>query len=130
MLESIEYVEEHYEVREVAFGRIYKWCPQSVLVECDCGEQTTFDSRLALSSCVALCECGLDYIDAIEEELRRHQPGALGRQVQRDYEETHHPWLYDRRAQKEQHLRDEAAYPVGSPWRYNDVTSRTGESIS
>ena len=123
MVTTIECVEEHYDVREVEFGRIYKWCPQSVVVECDCGEKTIFNSTLALSSSVALCECGLDYIAAIEEELQRHQPEAL-EQGQSDYEETHHPWLYDTRAQKEQHLRDEAAYPVGSPWRYNDITSR------
>jgi hypothetical protein len=34
-----------------------------------------------------------------------------------------HPWHYDTQAQAEQHLRNEAAYPEDSPWRYNDVTS-------
>ncbi|MDX6382342.1 MAG: hypothetical protein QOI57_3366, partial [Rubrobacteraceae bacterium] len=34
-----------------------------------------------------------------------------------------HPWSYEAKDQAEQHLRDEAAYPEGSPRRYNDVTS-------
>ena len=33
------------------------------------------------------------------------------------------PWHYDLRSQEAQHLRDEAAYPEGSAWRYNDVTA-------
>jgi hypothetical protein len=43
--------------------------------------------------------------------------------VDEEYEAHHHPWHYDLQSQEDQHLRDEAAYPEGSPWRYNDVTS-------
>jgi DNA-binding response OmpR family regulator len=33
-----------------------------------------------------------------------------------------HPWFYDAQARApQQHLRDEVAYPEGSPWRYNDI---------
>jgi hypothetical protein len=58
----------------------------------------------------------------IQEKLLGHQPEVQGQMLE-GYEATHHPWLHDPRAQAEQHLRDEAAYPEGSPWRYNDITS-------
>jgi hypothetical protein len=34
-----------------------------------------------------------------------------------------HPWRHEAKVQAEQHRRDEAAYPEGSPRRYEDVTS-------
>ena len=45
--------------------------------------------------------------------------------IDEEYEAHHHPWDHDAKAQDNQHLRDEAAYPVDSPWRYNDITSRS-----
>jgi hypothetical protein len=33
-----------------------------------------------------------------------------------------HPWFYDAKERAQQHRQDEAAYPEGSPWRYNDIT--------
>ena len=118
----IEHLEEHYEVQEAPFGRSYKWSPQSIVVECECDERLTFKVS-PLTSSVAVCECESDHTATIERELQRHQPEAPG-QMPGDHEATHHPWLYDTRAQAEQHNRDEAAYPEDSPWRYNDVTSR------
>ena len=53
--------------------------------------------------------------------IQTFRDGTLGL-LDEDYE-AHHPWHYDTQAQTEQHLRDEAAYPENSPWRYNDVTS-------
>jgi hypothetical protein len=35
----IERVAEHYEAQDVELGRIYRWCPGSVVVECKCGER-------------------------------------------------------------------------------------------
>jgi len=37
-------------------------------------------------------------------------------------EELSHPWSYDAKVRAGQHQQDEAAYPEGSPWRYNDIT--------
>jgi hypothetical protein len=37
-----------------------------------------------------------------------------------------HPWFHDARVRAEQRLRDETAYPKGSPWRYNDITADDG----
>jgi hypothetical protein len=34
----IKRVEARYEVQNVEVGKVYTWCPESVLIECDCGE--------------------------------------------------------------------------------------------
>jgi hypothetical protein len=121
-MQVMKHLEGHYELQEVPFGRIYEWCPESVVVECDCGQRSILKVS-ALSGCGALCACGADLATVIQENLEGHQPEVQG-QMLSDYEAVHHPWLYDTRAQGAQHLRDEAAYPEDSPWRYNDITSR------
>jgi len=122
----IEHLEEHYEVQEVPFGRRYKWCPESVRVECECGERLIFELSL-LTDFWAVCECGVDLTTDIQEKRQgRHQPEVRG-QMPEDHEATQHPWLHDTGAWADQHLRDEAAYPENSPWRYNDITSRSLE---
>jgi hypothetical protein len=40
----IERVEARYEIQDVEMGKVYKWRPESILVECECGE------RLSLSA--------------------------------------------------------------------------------
>ena len=119
-MEVLEYLEEHYEVQEVPFGRVYKWCPESAVVECDCGESTILKIS-TLTSSVVFCECEADYMADIQEECRRLQPEVLGQALEA-YETAQHPWLHDTLEQAEQHLRDEAAYPKDSPCRYNDIT--------
>jgi hypothetical protein len=115
-MQIIEHLEEHYEVQEVPFARTYKWCPECVVVECECG------ARSILSSSMTICsECEADHTVGIQQELQSHQPEMLGQMVE-DYEATHYPWLHDIQAQEGQHRRDEAAYSKDSPWRYNDVT--------
>jgi hypothetical protein len=110
MSKLIESVEAHYETLEVPFGRIYHWHQAYVTLECDCGEVLTFSGTSAILS----CRCGAPY-------------GALVHDIH--YQEEHlrdedeHPWHYDLQSQADQHLRDEAGYPEGSAWRYNDVTS-------
>ena len=116
-MEVLEHLEEHYEVQEVPFGRVYKWCPESAVVQCDCGESTIFKTS-TLTSSVVLCECGADYTADIQEEWQGHQPEVLGQTLE-DYETVHHPWLHDTLAQAEQHLRNEVAYSKDSPWRYD-----------
>jgi hypothetical protein len=46
--------------------------------------------------------------------------------IDEGYDAHHHTWLHDEKAQAKQHLRNDAAYPKDSPWRYNDVTARNG----
>ncbi len=107
--------EAQYETLEVPFGKSYRWHQAHVVVECDCGEKPTFEMS-ALTGSRAVCACGANHTVGIQEKLQGHQS--------EDYEANQHPWLHDPQAQAEQHLRDEAAYPEGSPWRYNDITSR------
>lgn len=66
-----------YDVQEVEFGRVYRWCPECVVIECDCGEMTI------LTPSEAICWCGADHIALIRGELDR-----------RSGDEELHPWRY------------------------------------
>jgi hypothetical protein len=114
MTRIIEDIEAHYETHEIPFGRIYEWHPEHIIVECECGERFTFTA----TSTTGTCRCGTD-LGALVYGIH-HQEECL-----RD--EDVHPWHYDVQSQEDQHLRDEAAYPEDSPWRYNDVTSGLGD---
>ena len=109
--------EGHYEVKEAPFSRTYKWHPSHVTLECDCGEELT----LSGTSPASICRCGTDH-SAIIRDIQERE-GRL-----RDEEATR-PWQHDAKEQTQQHLRDEAAYPEGSPWRYNDVTLRNPNDV-
>jgi hypothetical protein len=114
MTRIIERVEAHYESREVPFGKTYEWHPGHVALECDCGEELTLTS----TSTKTRCRCGTDY-GAVVGDIRERE-GRLREKATR-------PWHHDAQEREEQHLRDEAAYPKDSPWRYNDVTTRNNE---
>jgi hypothetical protein len=105
----------------VPFGQSYKWCPESVVVVCECGKRATF-KMVDLCDSVVACECGADETAGIKEALQNHHTEVLG-QLLVDYQKTHHPWLYDTLACAQQQQQDEATYPKDSPWRYNDITS-------
>jgi hypothetical protein len=80
MLTVIERTEGHYEVQEVEFGRVYRWCPECVDIECECGE------RLPLTAySTATCpRCGVNHAATLLEELT----------VERLEDQTLHPWRY------------------------------------
>ena len=80
MVAIVEQTEGHYDVQEVEFGRVYRWCLQCVIVDCDCGE------RLSLTaSSTAVCRrCGADHTATVRAELA---PKRLGDEVLR-------PWRY------------------------------------
>jgi len=120
-MQIIERIEEHYEAQEVPFGRSYTWCPECVTVVCDCGEQLTFKMSV-LTDSAAVCECGTDLTTNIQVKLHGHPQELQEGRAPEAYEASQHPWHHDARAQAKQHVRDEAAYPKGSPWRYNDIT--------
>lgn len=64
MAKVIECAQAHYEVQDVEFGKIYKWCPERVVVECQCGQ------RLSLSASMTSClECGRDHALTVREAL-------------------------------------------------------------
>ena len=66
-----------YDVQEVEFGRVYRWCPECVVIECGCGEMTI------LTPSEATCRCGADHTTLIRGELGR-----------RSEDEELHPWRY------------------------------------
>jgi len=117
MPKIIESVEGHYDTLEVPFGRIYHWHQAHLTIVCDCGEQLTFSGSSAIVTC---SECGAEYGAVVNDIHYREE--HLG-------DEEVHPWHYDLQSQADQHLRDEAAYTEGSPWRYNDVTSGLGDDV-
>ena len=110
MVKILERVRAHYETREVPFGKTYGWHPAYVALECDCGEKVILGATDTMTTCR---RCGADlstFVHDIEEREGR-LPDRLT-----------HPWFYDANERAQQHRRDEAAYPEGSPWRYNDIT--------
>jgi hypothetical protein len=109
MVQIIERVHAHYVAREVPFGKVYEWHPSYVALECECGEKVI----LTASSSITICRCGADFRDLVHDikEREDHLPDKLA-----------HPWFYDAKQRAEQHRLDEAAYPEGSSWRYNDIT--------
>jgi hypothetical protein len=109
-------VEGHYEIRETPFARAYEWHPAYVTLECDCGEELTLTGQ----STVTTCRCGADHSAVIQDIQERE--GRLRNEVS-------HPWQHDAQEQAEQHRRDEAAYPEGSSWRYNDITSGNTDDV-
>ena len=112
MVQIVERVEAHYESREVPFGRVYEWHPAYVALECACGEQLILT---ATSSTTITCRrCGAEF-GAFVYEIKERE-GHLSNELT-------HPWVYDAHACAQQRLRDEAAYPEGSPWRYDDITA-------
>ena len=76
---SEENTEGHYDVQEVEMGEVYTWRPESVVVQCDCGE------RLILTASTTTCgECGADHKAVVQEGLSD----------ERLEDEAVHPWRY------------------------------------
>jgi hypothetical protein len=82
----IERIPAHYEDQEVEdLGRVYRWRPEQVVLECDaCGTRTTCKWTNLLTSIVA-CECGARSTANVREELLIEQ---------RAEDERVHPWRY------------------------------------
>jgi hypothetical protein len=114
MTRIIEDIAPHYETYEVPFGRIYKWHPEHIIVECGCGERFT----LGATSTTLTCRCGTD-LGAIVRTIQKHEDWLPDKII--------HPWHHDAQSQADQRLHDEATYPEDSPWRYNDVTAGMGD---
>ena len=83
----IERITEQYEAVEVEdFGRVYKWRPEKVVVECNgCAKRTTFEKSKLLTSIVACDRCSAKSTAGIREELLVELPIP---------DEDAHPWRY------------------------------------
>ena len=115
MVQIVERVQAHYENREMPFGKVYKWHPASVALECDCGEKVTLNATSTITTC---SRCGAD-LGTFVHDIRERE-GRLP-------DKLTHPWFYDARERTQQHKHDEAAYLEGSRWRYNDITAASNE---
>ena len=111
------HVEGHYEVHETPFARTYKWCPAHITLECDCGEKLTLTGQSTITTCR---RCGADH-SAIAQDILIQD---IQEREARLRNEVTPLWRHDTQAQEDQRVRDEAANPEGSLWRYNDITSR------
>jgi hypothetical protein len=75
----IERVQPRYEVQAVEFGKVYKWRPERVVVDCQCGQ------RLSLTPLTTSCaECGTDHVLAVKESSTDGHKS----------DQTLHPWRY------------------------------------
>lgn len=80
MAKVVEREHAHYDVQEVEFGKVYQWRPNSILIECECGEMVT------LTASKLLCEeCGAEHTKIVREDL-------IDRRLRGD--EEVHPWRY------------------------------------
>ncbi len=77
----VECTEGRYEAHNGEFGRMYRWCPECLLVKCDCGETTILNG-----SDTTCAWCGADHTSIIQEEL-------VPRWLE---DEAVHPWHYSR----------------------------------
>jgi hypothetical protein len=76
---AIECVEARYEVEDVQFGKVYKWHPERIVLECQCGQ------RLSLTASRTSCpECGRDHVLTVQEASTDR----------RQSKETLHPWRF------------------------------------
>ena len=64
MTKVIERVRAHYEVEDVEMGKVYRWHPESVVVECYCGKKPTLTA-----SKNACSECGADHRTIVVDVL-------------------------------------------------------------
>ena len=78
-MEILECIEGCYEIQDVKLDKVYRWCPECVMVEGECGENAT----LTCSESVGM-RCGADHASTIPEELAARQPEDC----------TSHPWRY------------------------------------
>ena len=102
MTKVVERTQGHYEVQEASYGEAYVWCPECIVVECDCGE------RPVLSASLSTCGCGADHAGLVREELvSRRSPGEISHPLEDEYRE----W----RKKQEEVLHSESHY--WAEWR-------------
>ena len=115
MVQIVEHIQAHYESREMPFATVYEWHPAYAALECECGEKVILSATNTITTCR---RCGAD-LGTFVRDIRERE-GRLP-------DKLTHPWFYDAKVRGQQHKHDEAAYPEGSPWRYNDITGVSNE---
>jgi hypothetical protein len=84
----VERIRPHYEVHDVEFGKVYRWRPETIVVECRCGRRLSLTASTTCS-CVA---CGSDHTDAFRAESVEGSKKS---------DETLHPWRYSEDREEE-----------------------------
>ena len=79
MVKAVEYIGARYELQDVEIGKVYKWCPANVTLECECGQRPTLTS--SRTTCF---RCGANHTHVIEE--------VLGNGMEED--EGERPWRF------------------------------------
>jgi hypothetical protein len=80
MTTMIECTEGHYEAQNTSYGEVYVWCPEYIVVECDCSERPT------LSTSETVCSCGADHAALVQEVL------ASQRVAPHPWDTEYHEW--------------------------------------
>lgn len=93
MTTMIERTEGHYEVQKTSYGEAYVWCPECVVVECDCGE------RPVLSASGTVCGCGTDHAALVRGML-------ASRRAPHPWDAEYHEW----RKKQDEYLVSEETY--------------------
>ena len=79
MMKVLECVGEHYEAQDAQGVRVYRLCPPTVTLECECGQRPTLTS--SRTTCF---KCGANHMHVIEE--------VLGNGMEED--EVERPWRF------------------------------------
>lgn len=79
-MKVIEYLEGRYAAQEEPFGIVYKWSPECVVVECECGARPTFTASMTICG-----GCGVDHA-----LIARRGLGGSRMTV----DKVLHPWRY------------------------------------
>ena len=86
-MQIIERTEGHYDVLQLEFGTVYRWCPKCVVLECsNCAKKMTL-TRSELIKAKPECECGRGHTARVREEV-------VIELVDEDYEAHRHPWRH------------------------------------
>src|SRR5215207_7703546 len=99
MTTVIERTQGHYEVQETSYGEAYVWCPECVVVECNCGE------RPVLTASLSTCGCGADHAALVREELASRRSSE---EVSHPLEDEYREW----RKEQDEFLHSESHYWV------------------
>ena len=97
MTTVMERTKGHYEVHETSYGEAYVWCPEGIMVECDCGE------RPVLSASLSTCGCGTDHASVVRQVLASRRSSE---DISHSLEDEYREW----RKRQEEFLHSESHY--------------------
>ncbi len=80
MAKIVERARAGYDVEDVEYGKVYTWKPETVVVECGCGEEASLTP-----SETACEECGAEHTGLVRKERYDRRPQG---------DEDVHPWRY------------------------------------